>query len=1194
MDRESTLYGPDDHTGIVIRESGSIGYSVDADPGTYYIVQNIFPDVVYEDETIWRVPGGYIFQGSDAYSDGGEFVLLQKTHCGENILADVFAETTVRIPCEPLTLGLDYLLEHYSDPELGLFENLDQIVAFLEEYAVYPRRLYDSNDPNLAMPYPFWCSAYWPELFLYTRVIEAEELLYGSLLFEAYPYILDSLGYPGMIGAAAEALNPDCTAEGGDAHYEVIITLNGEQRIYGGDGEGPSASYDAAHSAKLFAFQGEDDLGINNSLTRFRNALRNQEYLQQTSQLEEVDYFAFVDGEVFHKYMEEQGSSWFRVGMEGFLGGGISFAYMAASDGETRVLSDAWVDGRYIGEREIINLHASFEEHPQADILLHDVTYADRYGQSRTTDVLFEYNSTLNAWTPDWPGSTYYESPEELPEALILTQEEVASLGIDRNKDHWPDHGLIYDGTVFPGTPFEITLVSGITLPETLEIVIGQELILIPEISPADAEDIRTHWEVTDDTILKLTEFLDEDRIKLCGLAEGTVVVTATTVDGSYSASCTVTVVATCTEHSYLEEVHPPTCTEGGYTAYTCERCGDSYISDETAALGHDMSAWTISKAPTCEKAGEEQRTCSRCDYAETRTVNAAGHDYEQTVTEPTCTEDGYTTYVCSVCGDTFTDNHRGALGHDFENGICIRCGETDPNYMEPAENPFTDVKDGDYFLAPVLWAVEKGITAGTGNGQFSPNAACTRAQVVTFLWRAKGSPEPVTAISPFEDVADPDVYYYKAVLWACENGITAGVSETNFAPDDICTRGQVATFLHRTALTPSHAGDNPFEDVTKGAYYYNAVLWAYENGITAGTGESSFSPNQNCTRGQIVTFLYRARSYFAQEDVVEMNMLNWSDYFEILLKEQAADHSGRMVPNHQYYIAVKDGADWERHNFEEILIFYRYNIMKCYYSVDEDGAIVMDSEAVLTETKEETIAVTTLPVLLAEKGVHGHTSAGRFFVYLPTDLEVVRVIKRVYQEESLDRYITFETNGLISDEMARKIQDLLYKTYPLIFEYFADGQYEKITCTIETRDGVASTVGRNITVSADYLNQHPNDLDCITHELVHCAQAYPNNAVGWLTEGIADYGRYLFGLYNEASGWKLPAYSQNQSYQNGYRVSAAFLKYVVERHEEEMVHILNAALRDNTYTEDLWKEHTNYSLNELWELYAKDRAAMQ
>ena len=168
----------------------------------------------------------------------------------------------------------------------------------------------------------------------------------------------------------------------------------------------------------------------------------------------------------------------------------------------------------------------------------------------------------------------------------------------------------------------------------------------------------------------------------------------------------------------------------------------------------------------------------------------------------------------------------------------------------------FTDVHAEDYYYDAVLWAAQKGITGGMSDTLFAPNAACTRAQIVTFLWRAAGSPEP-KALSSFADVP-ADAYYAKAVAWAVENGITEGTSDTTFAPGTICTRAQGAALLYRAAGSPAVSGSAAFTDVPADAYYADAAAWAEQKGITDGIGNGLFGPHNNCTRAQIVTFLYR------------------------------------------------------------------------------------------------------------------------------------------------------------------------------------------------------------------------------------------------------------------------------------------------------------------------------------------------
>ena len=177
----------------------------------------------------------------------------------------------------------------------------------------------------------------------------------------------------------------------------------------------------------------------------------------------------------------------------------------------------------------------------------------------------------------------------------------------------------------------------------------------------------------------------------------------------------------------------------------------------------------------------------------------------------------------------------------------------------EVPEQLFKDVPANAYYYEAVKWAQEKGITGGIGNGLFGPNDPCTRAQIVTFLWRAAGSPEPETRAMPFTDIPVGS-YYYDAVLWAVENDITKGTSDTTFSPNMTCTRAQIVAFLWRSEKSPAAGTANPFADVKSTAYYADAVLWAAKEDITKGTTNTTFSPGADCTRAQIVTFLWRCK----------------------------------------------------------------------------------------------------------------------------------------------------------------------------------------------------------------------------------------------------------------------------------------------------------------------------------------------
>ena len=173
------------------------------------------------------------------------------------------------------------------------------------------------------------------------------------------------------------------------------------------------------------------------------------------------------------------------------------------------------------------------------------------------------------------------------------------------------------------------------------------------------------------------------------------------------------------------------------------------------------------------------------------------------------------------------------------------------------ADHPFTDVPGDSWFEDAVIWAVDKGITGGTSATTFSPDGICTRAQAVTFLWRAAGSPAPKSSARPFADVSAGS-WYHDAVLWAVEQGITSGTSATTFGPNQQCTRAQIVTFLWRAAGSPAVSGSPAFSDVAPDAYYAKAVKWAQSNGVTSGIGGGLFGSNNSCTRAQIVTFIWR------------------------------------------------------------------------------------------------------------------------------------------------------------------------------------------------------------------------------------------------------------------------------------------------------------------------------------------------
>ena len=310
--------------------------------------------------------------------------------------------------------------------------------------------------------------------------------------------------------------------------------------------------------------------------------------------------------------------------------------------------------------------------------------------------------------------------------------------------------------------------------------------------------------------------------------------------------------------------------------------CG-KVITEKSA---HSFGDWTIIQWPTSNRNGKKERICEACQYREIKTIPATGFDddsgYSYYTIKATAGAGGSISPSGNVSvregrDQTFTitpdkgyavanvkidGKSIGAVkSYTFEN--VRRTHTIEVIFMKANGNPqtgvFVDVATGSYYDDAVDWAVENGITQGTDDTHFSPDGICTRAQAVTFLWRAAGSPEPETRAMPFTDVPVGS-YYYDAVLWAVENGITKGTSDTTFSPNMTCSRAQIVAFLWRSEKSPAAGTANPFADVKSTAYYADAVLWAVKENITKGTTNTTFSPDADCTRAQIVTFLWRSK----------------------------------------------------------------------------------------------------------------------------------------------------------------------------------------------------------------------------------------------------------------------------------------------------------------------------------------------
>ena len=301
---------------------------------------------------------------------------------------------------------------------------------------------------------------------------------------------------------------------------------------------------------------------------------------------------------------------------------------------------------------------------------------------------------------------------------------------------------------------------------------------------------------------------------------------------------------------------------------------GNHYQECKAGDGGLNIEAHTFGNWMPNSDGTTQSRICTKCKHTETAsismysvTVSTDGNGTAKadktsaptgTVVTLTATpKSGYTfkQWLVVTGGVTIKDSKFTMPAGNVEIKAIFEKTATPP--PAPTVNPFVDVPAGSFYYDAVLWAVEKGVTTGTSATTFEPDGSCTRAQAVTFLWRVAGCPAPKSAAMPFTDVKAGS-FYYDAVLWAVENGITKGTSETTFEPEGICTRAQIVTLIWRAQKSPAAGTDNPFNDVKAGSFYETAVLWAVKAGVTKGTSATTFEPEGICTRAQIVTLIWR------------------------------------------------------------------------------------------------------------------------------------------------------------------------------------------------------------------------------------------------------------------------------------------------------------------------------------------------
>ena len=453
-----------------------------------------------------------------------------------------------------------------------------------------------------------------------------------------------------------------------------------------------------------------------------------------------------------------------------------------------------------------------------------------------------------------------------------------------------------YNGTYI----YAFIPVTSVTLaPETLSIEEGKTAGLTATISPANASDQQFSWNVKDTEIASVYGYTSETKT-VTALKEGQTQITVT-VDGQ-TASCTVTVTprAISVESITLNKtqlslvkgatetltatVLPTTATD---KAVTWESSDTAVATVENGVV----TAVAAGNATITAKAGEKTATCAVTVTNPSNSGSSSGGGGSSTpryaVTVPDKTENGSLSVTPKNAkrGSDVTVTATPDKGYEVDdivakdakgNKLTLKDnGDGTYTFTMPAskvtvtaafaekkaepiapEKLFADVSAEEYYYEAVKWASENGVTGGIGENLFGANLPCTRAQIVTFLWRAAGSPEP-KGMSGFVDVS-ADAYYAKAVAWAVEEGIVSGTSATTFDPDAVCTRAQSVAFLYRAFGEKVNKAAG-FSDVSADAYYADAVAWAVENGVASGIGGGLFAPDQDCARGQIVAFLYRA-----------------------------------------------------------------------------------------------------------------------------------------------------------------------------------------------------------------------------------------------------------------------------------------------------------------------------------------------
>ena len=412
-------------------------------------------DVKYENKKSGRVKGGYLFSAYKEHIDGGTLNLQVY-----NSKSNSFQTTKIKVSCPAVKSAAQYLVDTSTTSSMGFFAKMDALQKKLESISIYPRRLLDSSKKNKNTPYPFLTTSPYKELYLntyYRMYNTSSDYLFAS---DLYPFVLDSLTFPGILKEAAKIIAPGCNVKQGENHYEIDVTYNGTTRTYGGDGNGNSnAIYTSDVKINYLFDRSSSDIVGKVTLTSLKKTL---EIYGKAADQHIAAYESIMEGNALENKIGS--GAWLRVGIEPFYSGqrpDICYTYISKDSvlGGIYYIEDAWVDGRYININNQFCLGEKFSNRPNADIIVKNQKYTTIQGYERQGDLYFMHNENDDQWYALYNylgGDIELIQPGlKVPAEFQMTRSQVESMQIDKNRNSNPRSGFIFDGTVAPGTVFK-------------------------------------------------------------------------------------------------------------------------------------------------------------------------------------------------------------------------------------------------------------------------------------------------------------------------------------------------------------------------------------------------------------------------------------------------------------------------------------------------------------------------------------------------------------------------------------------------------------------------------------------------------------------------------------------------------------------------------------------------------------------